>query len=66
MKYEIVEAESTASLDEQVNNMIKIGFVPQGGASVSIVFESYENDRKGYTENSTSCTYVQAMIKVNA
>jgi hypothetical protein len=55
MKYEVVVADTTSSLDEQVNNMIKLGFVPQGGASVS---------KSVYGAN-ISYVFAQAMIKNN-
>lgn len=55
MKYEIVDAKSTSSLDEQVNTMIKLGYVPQGG--VSIAFDRVASRRE--------YVFVQAMVKTD-
>lgn len=49
MEYEIVMAKEASELEEQVNEMIKEGWIPCGGVTISVV---YNVDR-----------YYQAMIK---
>lgn len=63
MQYVILGAEDAKVLDELVNNAIADGWEPQGGVTCSGVFQSWENERKGYTESETNYTWAQAMVK---
>lgn len=55
--YLVVMASSATNLSDQVNALMSKGYVPLGG--VSVVYATWENDRKGYQESET--TYHQAM-----
>ncbi len=58
MKYKVIEAHSTEDLEEKVNGSMEAGFTPLGG--VQVVYATWENDRKGYSESET--TFYQAMV----
>ena len=55
--YGIVVGSSAKNLSDQVNALMSKGYVPLGG--VSVVYSTWENDRKGYQESET--TYYQSM-----
>jgi hypothetical protein len=63
MEYVLIESEYASQLEKLVNANIKEGWQPLGGVAISTVFESVENTRKGYMENSTTTTYVQAITR---
>lgn len=62
-EYVVFEFGSSEALQEAVNAALSDGFTPVGGVSVTAVFESYENERKGYAETNTDYIYVQAAVK---
>lgn len=64
MDYQILVSHDSDALAEKVRTAIDGGWHPLGGVSVAVVFESYENERKGYTESSTDYTFTQAMTKL--
>lgn len=63
MDYKILVSDGYGDLAEKVRGAIADGWRPCGGVSVTAVFESHENSRKGYVESSTDYTFAQAMTK---
>jgi hypothetical protein len=63
MEYIVVLDDTSTGLTEQVREYISKGWAPIGGVAISNWFESWENDRKGYTETTTRSEYCQAMIR---
>lgn len=63
MEYQLVQSDSFDFFQEAVNTQLAEGWNLAGGVAISTVFESYENSRKGYMENSTTTIYVQAMTR---
>lgn len=62
MEYKVVSEETSADLENAVNVLIKSGWVPVGGVSVTVLSTSIENERKGYAENQAQWVYAQAMV----
>jgi hypothetical protein len=62
LKYEIARASSAAELEQAVQDKLREGWELQGGVSVAMTFESWNNERKGYGETLTSTIFAQAMV----
>jgi hypothetical protein len=60
MEYKIVFETDVQRFEEEVNSLIKAGWVPIGGASVS---ESTEEKGGMFGGHEISMSFVQAMIK---
>lgn len=59
--YKVIIEDELNALEEKVADMMKDGWRPSGGVSVSIRDVKWENERKGYTETETVRIFSQAM-----
>jgi hypothetical protein len=65
MEYKIVSRQGDRELEAAVNELIAEGWQPLGGVSVVVLHQTWENERKGYTESDTQWVYSQAMTRSN-
>ena len=63
MEYKFVSEETGTKLEEAVNALMALGWVPLGGVSVAVLRSTWENERKGYQESETEWVYAQAMTR---
>lgn len=64
MKYRIVNEEYLGSLMDEVNRLIKKGWIPQGGVGLSVRLQSLSGDQypKSYQARN-DVSFHQAMVK---
>lgn len=55
--------ENGMELEKTVNALIKEGWIPLGGVSVSVLYRTWEDERKGYQESAAEWIYAQAMMR---
>jgi hypothetical protein len=60
MEYIVLEESCSSDLEYEVNEKIRIGFIPQGGVSVSRIVTEYDIKHASYEED---YTFTQAMIR---
>lgn len=60
--YKVIHCSSSEELERQINSLIQAGAELIGGVSISSHFESYENERKGYTESNSEYVFAQAVF----
>ena len=60
MEYIVLEESCSSDLEYEVNEKISIGYIPQGGASVSRIVTEYEGKQLSYEED---YTFIQAMTR---
>ena len=65
MEYKFVSDETGDRLEENVNKLMRAGWVPLGGVAVAVLATSQENERKGYTEHLVEWSYSQAMTRTD-
>lgn len=61
-QYKVLSASTPETLEAIVNEHLEAGAELVGGVAVSSRYESWENERKGYTESNTEYTYAQAVL----
>lgn len=60
--YKVIHCSNSEELEIEINKLIQEGADLVGGVSISSHFESYENERKGYTESNSEYVFAQAVF----
>lgn len=61
MSYRVLIAENADGLEARVNAVLAEGGQLCGGVAICAVFETWENERKGYEEHETRQLLAQAV-----
>ncbi len=65
MEYKFVSEESGWKLEDAVNALMVLGWVPIGGVSVAVMSNPCNKDRKLFEELSPEWVYAQAMTRTD-
>ena len=62
-EYTIPENENSVMLQRQIENLMRLGFQPVGGISVTVIESTYTTDLPYTHREATKCLYSQAMVR---